>query len=203
MSYTVELIVGPLSDNDKVASKEIEALRESYYDDKREKAASLVQLHSVLTARYPCLSSFANGDSAIDGCPWADGPMINNFGHETMNGTTSSTLEKEIASIPNRNKSQPGKSIARMTKTARRCSSRRARRKKHWRGAARFRGSSFDGSTARAGSTGMTPTTPTGSRAHRKPGWGPQDLACIQIVSVGEHPPLDGKRIARKSSTSR
>lgn len=82
MSYTVDLIVSPLPDDDKKAWKQVELLRESYYDDERDKAPALVKLHSVLTARYPCLCSYADDDEKIDECPWADGPMIGNFAHE-------------------------------------------------------------------------------------------------------------------------
>jgi hypothetical protein len=82
MSYTVDLIVGPVSANDKKAWEEIKVLRESYYDDAREKAPALVALHSALTVRYPCLCSYADDDPRVDESPWADGPMINNFSHE-------------------------------------------------------------------------------------------------------------------------
>ncbi len=82
MSYTVDLIVVPISANNKVAWVEIETLRESYYEDQREKAPALIALHSALTARYPCLCSYADDDPKMEECPWADGPMINNFSHE-------------------------------------------------------------------------------------------------------------------------
>lgn len=83
MSFTVDLIVGPLPEDDQQAWQQIEVLRQSYYDDEREKAPSLVKLHSALTARYPCLCSYADDDPKIDDCPWADGPMIGNFAHAT------------------------------------------------------------------------------------------------------------------------
>lgn len=82
MSYTVDLIVGPLPADNKKAWERIEVLREAYYDDQREKAPVLITLHSVLTARYPCLCSYADDDPAVDESPWADGPMINNFMNE-------------------------------------------------------------------------------------------------------------------------
>lgn len=82
MSYTVDLVVGPLSEKNKKAWEEIKALRESYYDDQREKSPVLVTLHSALTARYPCLCSYSDDDPNMEECPWADGPMINNFSHE-------------------------------------------------------------------------------------------------------------------------
>ena len=82
MSYTVDLIVGPLPVDNKKAWEKIEVLRETYYDDNREKAPALIALHSVLTARYPCLRSYADDDPAVDESPWADGPMINNFMNE-------------------------------------------------------------------------------------------------------------------------
>lgn len=82
MSYTVDLIVGSLPSDKKDAWKAIERLRETYYEDKRERAPALAALHTELTARYPCLSSYAADDAGVDDCPWADGPMINNFAHE-------------------------------------------------------------------------------------------------------------------------
>lgn len=82
MSYTIDLIVAPLPDDDPKAWKKIHAMRESYYDDERDKAPSLVALHAVLTACYPCLSSYADDDAAAESSPWADGPMIDNFAHD-------------------------------------------------------------------------------------------------------------------------
>lgn len=82
MSYTVDLIVAPLPPENKAAWTAIMALRESYHEDEREKAPVLIQLHSVLTARYPCLCSYADDDPRMDESPWADGPMINNFAHD-------------------------------------------------------------------------------------------------------------------------
>ena len=82
MSYTVDLIVGPLASLDEEAWKQIETLREAYYDDEREKAQELVELHAILTAKYPCLCSYADDDEEMDNSPWADGPMIDNFSSE-------------------------------------------------------------------------------------------------------------------------
>ena len=82
MSYTVDLVVGPLPDSDKAAWSKIQELREVYYGDKREKAAALIALHSMLTGRYPCLCSYADDDPQVEQCPWADGPMIGNFAHD-------------------------------------------------------------------------------------------------------------------------
>ena len=82
MSYTVDLIVAQLSSRDEDAWAQLNKLREVYYDDERKKAPQLVALHEVLTAKYPCLCSYADDDEDIDNSPWADGPMINNFSHE-------------------------------------------------------------------------------------------------------------------------
>ncbi len=82
MSYTVDLIVSKLPSSNDEAWKHVEALRESYYEDKREKAPELLALHGVLTARYPCLCSYADDDPCMDESPWADGPMIGNFANE-------------------------------------------------------------------------------------------------------------------------
>jgi hypothetical protein len=82
VSFTVDLIVDALPSSSKLAWAKIETLRMSYHDDKRERAAALIALHSVLTARYPCLSSYSDDDPEAEECPWADGPMIGNFAHE-------------------------------------------------------------------------------------------------------------------------
>jgi hypothetical protein len=79
MSFTVDLVIEELPENDRKAWLRVESLRQTYYDDKREKAPSLVKLHSVLTARYPCLCSYSENDPKIDECPWADGPMLGIF----------------------------------------------------------------------------------------------------------------------------
>ena len=59
MSYTLDLIVGSLSSHNEEAWKQIAKLRKAYYDDDREKAPQLVALHGLLTAKYPCLCSYA------------------------------------------------------------------------------------------------------------------------------------------------
>lgn len=82
MSYTVDLIVTELPAENRKAWAVIEEMRGPYYDDKRETAPSLVSLHAVLTSRYPCLSSYSGAYEGPETCPWADGPMINNFAHE-------------------------------------------------------------------------------------------------------------------------
>ena len=82
MSFTLDLIVNPLPESGKAAWKEIERLRENYYDDTREKSPALIKLHAELTKRYPCLCSYADDDERLEDCPWADGPMIGNFAHE-------------------------------------------------------------------------------------------------------------------------
>ena len=82
MSFTVDLIVAPLPARDEDAWKAILGLREIYYEDERTKAPVLLRLHDVLVARYPCLSSYAADNPAIDECPWADGPMLGNFAHD-------------------------------------------------------------------------------------------------------------------------
>lgn len=99
MSYTIDLLVGSLPSPDAEAWKQIETLRASHYDDKREKAPELVALHSALTARYPCLSSYGD-DEEIEDSPWADGPMINNFSHEMgMLAISSSKVEEVVPFI--------------------------------------------------------------------------------------------------------
>ncbi|TDR36336.1 hypothetical protein DFR29_12917 [Tahibacter aquaticus] len=84
MSFTIELLVKPLPAGDEKAWDMIEAIGDAYDDDDddRPKAPALLALHERLTARYPCLSSYAPDDDSSDACPWADGPMLGNFGHD-------------------------------------------------------------------------------------------------------------------------
>jgi len=82
MSYTLLLITTPLPIKDDDAWVVIEKLQEGYFGDDREKSPVLEKLHSQLTNEYPCLSSYEDNDAKIEDCPWADGPMINNFAHD-------------------------------------------------------------------------------------------------------------------------
>lgn len=79
MSFTLDLIVSRISDNDTVAWAEINNLREAYYDDKSKVDEKLLKLHDILIEKYPCLCSYDDDDSEMENCPWADGPMLNNF----------------------------------------------------------------------------------------------------------------------------
>ncbi len=79
MSFTADLIVTEIPAKDDLAWNAILELREEYYEDEGEKAPQLVELHKVLTERYPCLTSYADDDPMMDDSPWADGPMIGNF----------------------------------------------------------------------------------------------------------------------------
>ena len=79
MSFTVDLILTDVPEDNKEAWEFIEKLREEYYEDKSGAHEKLVKLHGVLTKKYPCLCSYDDDDPDIDNSPWADGPMINNF----------------------------------------------------------------------------------------------------------------------------
>jgi hypothetical protein len=82
MSYTLDFVPNTLSSNNPEAFRQLEILRERYYDDESEKHPALVRLHDVLVRRYPCLSSYDDDDPAIDESVWADGPLIENFKSE-------------------------------------------------------------------------------------------------------------------------
>jgi hypothetical protein len=82
MSYTLDLVPNTLSSNTQEAFRQLETLRERYYDDEREKHPALVRLHEVLVQRYPCLSSYDDDGPEIDESVWADGPLIDNFKSE-------------------------------------------------------------------------------------------------------------------------
>ncbi len=79
MSFTVDLIPGGLPEDEKEAWKTLEEMRKSYYDDSSQKEDRLIQLHNILTKKYPCLCSYDDDDPEMDNSPWADGPMIDNF----------------------------------------------------------------------------------------------------------------------------
>lgn len=79
MSFTVDLILTDLPKDNQKAWRFIEEMREEYYEDDSGANAKLIQLHEELILKYPCLSSYADGDPEIDNCPWTDGPMIENF----------------------------------------------------------------------------------------------------------------------------
>jgi len=82
MSFTVDLIIPALPENDEEAWALIEKMRGKYYEDQGEKSPILVKLHEELIVRYPCLSSYSEDDPDIVNCPWADGPMLGNFASE-------------------------------------------------------------------------------------------------------------------------
>ncbi|WP_041598471.1 hypothetical protein [Hahella chejuensis] len=79
MSFTVDLILTDIPENNKDAWSFIEKLREEYYEDKSVAHSKLQEFHEVLTKKYPCLCSFADDDPEMENSPWADGPMIENF----------------------------------------------------------------------------------------------------------------------------
>ena len=79
MSFTLDLILTDVPSDSKSAWKYIEKLREEYYDDKAGAHTKLIELHEVLTQKYPCLCSFSDDDPKMDESPWADGPMMGNF----------------------------------------------------------------------------------------------------------------------------
>lgn len=79
MSFTVDLLLTEIPRDNIRAWKYIHSLREEYYQDESGTHETLLKLHDILVQTYPCLCSYADDDPDIDACPWADGPMINNF----------------------------------------------------------------------------------------------------------------------------
>lgn len=75
MSWTIEIVTVPIADDPGEAWAQLEELREEA--DEREYGAppsdELAELYRRLTARYPCIMEDPES-------PWADGPLINNFG---------------------------------------------------------------------------------------------------------------------------
>ncbi|WP_193166213.1 hypothetical protein [Microbulbifer hainanensis] len=79
MSFTLDLILTDVPDENDAAWKYIEELREEYYEDKSGAHEKLIALHKILTDKYPCLCSYEDDDPEMENSPWADGPMLNNF----------------------------------------------------------------------------------------------------------------------------
>ncbi|WLQ15656.1 hypothetical protein O5O45_06975 [Hahella aquimaris] len=79
MSFTVDLILTDIPENNKDAWSFIEQLREEYYEDKSGAHSKLQEFNEDLTKKYPCLCSFADDDPEMENSPWADGPMMENF----------------------------------------------------------------------------------------------------------------------------
>jgi len=79
VSYSFDITAEPIPDEEPEAWAEIERLRahedglERNYGD--PPGDHFLALHQALTARYPCITTPEGEDS-----PWADGPLIHNFG---------------------------------------------------------------------------------------------------------------------------
>lgn len=82
MSYSLDFVVPSVPKRKGQAWDFLEDLQDRYEEDRGPAHPLLKQLHDVLVARYPCLSSYADGDPEKENCPWADGPLINNFASE-------------------------------------------------------------------------------------------------------------------------
>lgn len=79
MSFTLDLILTDVPEENGAAWKYIEELREEYYEDNSSAHEKLIALHKILTDKYPCLCSYEDDDPEMENSPWADGPMLNNF----------------------------------------------------------------------------------------------------------------------------
>ena len=62
MSFTVDLILTEVPENNSEAWAYIENLREEYYEDKSGPHQKLIKLHERLTERYPCLCDYEDDD---------------------------------------------------------------------------------------------------------------------------------------------
>ncbi len=82
MSHSLDFVVPDVPKRKGQAWDFLEDLQDRYEDDRGAPHPRLKQLHAVLVARYPCLSSYPENDPGKDDCPWADGPLINNFAGE-------------------------------------------------------------------------------------------------------------------------
>ncbi|MCB1626900.1 MAG: hypothetical protein KDI48_04160 [Xanthomonadales bacterium] len=79
VSLVLDLIIEILPEDDGAAWQRIEALRETYNESPGAPSALMIALHDRLTRRYPCLSSFTDGDPDNQ-CAWSDGPLLGNLG---------------------------------------------------------------------------------------------------------------------------
>jgi hypothetical protein len=81
MSFTLDFVVANVPSDDQMAFSYLEQLRKTYYDDPRPRSPTLIEFHNKLTAKYPCLCSYADDEDDSES-PWADGPLIDNFANE-------------------------------------------------------------------------------------------------------------------------
>lgn len=77
MSYTVTVVVPPVPSKDAEAWDSVKELA----DLKGARPQVLQALHDRLVARFPCISTLR--DDQVDDGVWADGPLIDDFGHRT------------------------------------------------------------------------------------------------------------------------
>lgn len=96
MSYTLDFVVPKVPNRKGQAWDFLENLQDRFEDDRGAPHPLLKQLHAALVDRYPCLSSYADGDAAKEECPWADGPLINNFASEIGEVSIKSSRAAEI-----------------------------------------------------------------------------------------------------------
>ena len=94
MSWTIEIVTSDIPYDDEDAWLLLEELREE--DDQHEygdpPSPELAELCRRLTARYPCITETDDPAS-----PWADGPLINNFGDKMATlGIVTSRMEEAL-----------------------------------------------------------------------------------------------------------
>ena len=80
MSYIIAITPATTA-QDAAAWNWLETLR-AQEGPHQEISPVLIKLHDVLTQMYPCLSSYSGNGNDSASCPWSDGPLINNFGHQ-------------------------------------------------------------------------------------------------------------------------
>ncbi len=96
MSYTLDFVVPQVPNRKGQAWDFLEDLQDRFEDDRGAPHPLLKQLHAALVDRYSCLSSYADGDPEKENCPWADGPMINNFASEIGEVSIKSSRASEV-----------------------------------------------------------------------------------------------------------
>ena len=79
MSYSFDITAEPIPDDDGDAWEELDRLRvkedESGHQYGDPPGQHFLPLYEALTKKYPCITT-PEGENS----PWADGPLLNNFG---------------------------------------------------------------------------------------------------------------------------
>lgn len=99
MSFQIQIIEPTLPENEAQANIDIDRIIANHLHVDEKPSATLLKLYKILIKKYPCLSSYRDDDPKIDDCVWADGPLLNNFGHQAAVLSIASDEEQVMAFI--------------------------------------------------------------------------------------------------------